>query len=190
MKEVVYRNSVLIHEEGDIMSKAVNGIYSGGSQPWHELDWFTQESNRASADFIPAMLRLAGLSEEEAAERDVLTEDAELAESLSQTEHLRWMAFHVAMGYRPMSIEEMVKRFESYKGPDSPLPYCRKDPIAKKHVCLVPWDDLDELSEAYRKLALRAGDEREQKRDFKANDREIIINIPKFLREAKNSRVG
>ena len=185
MKEDVYKESVIIREDADIMAKAVNEIYSGGSQPWYELDWFTQESNRASADFIPAMLRLAKLDADEAMEKDTLTEDKELAETLAKTEHLRWNAFHAAMGYDHMSIEEMNQRFENYTGSGDPLPYCRKDPTAKKHICLVAWEDLDDLSEAYRKLARRAGNEREQTRDFKVNDSEIIDNIPKFLRAAK-----
>jgi len=185
LKEDVYKESVIIREDADIMAKAVNDTYSGGSQPWYELDWFTQESNRASADFIPAMLKLAKVSAEEAAEKDTLTDDKELAETLAKTEHLRWNAFHAAMGYDHMSIEEMNQRFENYTGSGNPLSYCRKDPIAKKHICLVSWDELDDLSEAYRKLARRAGNEREQTRDFKINDSEIIDNIPKFLRAAK-----
>jgi len=182
LREDVYKESIIIREEADIMAKAVNDTYSGGKQPWHELDWFTQESNRASADFIPAMLEMAGLDVETAADKDMLSEDESLSETLAQTEHLRWMAFHAAMGYSLMSLAEMKRRFETYSGSESPLSYCRRDPIAKQHICLASWEELDEVSEAYRDLARRANDSEEQKRDFKENDRDIIKNIPKFLR--------
>jgi hypothetical protein len=97
--EELYKESVVIRDETSRMAKAVHEVY-GGEPPWHELDWFTQESNRAAADFIPAMLLLADITQEDAMKSDTLTEDSTLAETLAQTEKLRWNAFHAAMGYR------------------------------------------------------------------------------------------
>jgi len=189
-REEVYKESVIIHAEADRMAKAVNDVYKEmyGGQPWHELDWFLQESNRASADFIPAMLKLAGLDEKAAMSKESLAETKALAEVLSQTEHLRWMAFHAAMGYRPISIKEMQQRFDKYNGElksRKHLDYCRRDSEARLHSCLVSWDELDKVSEVYRELAHRAGNTKEQKRDFKDNDRDIIKHIPLFLKASK-----
>jgi len=178
-REEIYKDSVIIREENDRMAKAVNETYKKlyGGRPWHELDWFLQESNRAVADFIPAMLFLAKLKKD-APSKDSLTTDSNLAETLAQTEHLRWNAFHAAMGYRPISIEEMRRRFEKNKN----LDFARRDAKARLQVCLVSWDELDEVSEAYRELERLAG--KEPKRDFKNNDRGIVENIPMFLQEA------
>jgi len=183
-REEIYKEAVIIRKDADRMAKAVHEVY-GGSPPWHELDWFRQESNRASADFVPAMLKLANLSEEEAMEDGALTQNSILAETLAKTEHLRWNAFHAAMGYEAISIDEMKKRFEAYSGDGNPLDYARRNTKNRLQVCLVPWDALDEVSKAYRELAHHAGDEKEQTRDFKDNDRSIVQYIPKFLKAAK-----
>jgi len=182
-REDVYKESVIIRQKADRMAKAVNEVYGG--QSWHELDWFLQESNRAAADFIPAMLKLAGCNEKDAMDKKTLTNNSSLAEILAQTEHIRWNAFHAAMGYRPISIEEMNRRFKDYKGNGNILEFARRDSKARLQVCIVHWDELDKVSEAYRELAYHTDNLKEQKRNFKENDRYIIQNIPKFLDAAK-----
>jgi len=191
--EDVYKESVIIRAEADRMAKAVNNVYKDmyGGQPWHELDWFLQESNRASADFIPAMLKLAKRDEKEAMDKNSLTEDSSLAETLAKTEHLRWNAFHAAMGYFPISLKEMEQRFENYAGEKNSrehLDYCRRDSKTRLHACLVSWDELDKVTEVFRELARRVGNLEKQNQDFKKNDRDIIENIPLFLREAKKEK--
>ena len=193
-RESLYTEATIIREKHDTMAIAVNNTYKNmyDGKPWHELDWFTQESNRASADFIPAMLKLAKLKTEGAMIKESLTEDAELIEILAETEHLRWNAFHATMGYNQISIEKMSRRFESYLGERysrEHLDYCRRDTKSLLHSCLISWDDLDGVSAAYRELARKAGNEKEQKRNFKDNDRAIVMNIPKFLRALNGIRL-
>ena len=48
------------------------------------------------------------------------------------------------------------------------------------HVCLVPWDELDEVSDSFNELVRCAGDAK--KYNFKAYDYDIIQNVPLFLR--------
>jgi hypothetical protein len=187
-KEGIYKESVIIREKNNRMAKAVHKVYGGKTQ-WYELDWFLQESNRAAADFIPAMLKLAKLEENDVLSKDVLTEDGETAEILAQTEHLRWNAFHAAMGYHPISIDEMRQRYGTYIGERNSrdhLNFCRRDTKVRLHVCLASWDELDAINEAYRELAHIAGNNKEQKRNFKDNDRDIIKSMPKFLQAVKS----
>jgi len=192
-REEIFKESIIIQEKTDRMAKAVNNVYMGlyGGQSWHELDWFAQESSRASADYIPAMLKLANTNEKDATAKNALTTDSVLAETLAQTEHLRWNAFHAAMGYCTISIDEMRKRYETYSGERNTrahLDYCRRDVILKQHCCLVTWDELDKVNEAYCELARLANDKKEEKRDFKENDRDNIRNIPTFIKEANNTQ--
>lgn len=192
-REEIYSESCLIRQELDRTAMAVNFIYmnnsektnSNAAEQWRKLDWFSQESNRASATFIPAMLKLAGSTENAAVEREVLTDDKELADKLARTEHLRWMAFHVEMGYRPLSIDEMKSRFEKYEADESRLKLCRKDDKQKLHLCLVPWERLREISDAYNTLIAKTNAE-ESPRDFGKDDYNIIKNIPKFLKAKKS----
>ena len=186
-REEIYKESVIIREESNLMAKAVHEVY-GGEPPWHELDWFTQESNRAAADFIPAMLMLADITKEDAMNSDTLTKDSTLTEILAQTEKLRWNAFHAAMGFRSLSVKEMQDRFDVFDGERNSrqhLDFARRDSNARLHVCLASWDELDSISEAYRELAHRAGNTKEEKRNFKDTDRDIVGSIPKFLKVAK-----
>jgi hypothetical protein len=171
------------------MAKAVNSIYEEiySGKPWQELDWITQESNRSTADYIPIMLFLAGLSEDEVIDRDILTEDNDLAEILARTEQLRWLAFHAATGFSPLSIADMRRRFETFKGDGSALDYCRKDVKARLHVCLTTWDNLEDINKAYRELATIDGNKKEQERDFKKNDRDIVKYIPKYVQASKSN---
>ena len=182
-KEEIYKDAIIIRDETNRMAKAVHIVY-GGDPQWQKLEWFFQESNRTTADFIPAMLGLANLEKDDAMQKETLTEDSKVAEVLAQTEKLRWNAFHAAMGYRPISIDEMHQRFATYSGDRNTrihLDFCRRDTKARLHVCLVSWDELDEVTMAYRELAQAVGDKKEQGRDFKDNDRYIVKSIPKFL---------
>ena len=175
----VYKESVILRAEVDRMAKTVNAVYNQKNprraMPWPERDWFTQESNRATADFIPAMLKLAGLDDKEV--KDALAEKGSaLAEILAQTEHLRWNAFHAAMGWSSISVEGMRKCFADTKDMD----LCRKNPMKRLHVCLAQWDKLDEISQAYSEIT-------QKEEDFKEYDREIIENIPLFLKKAEET---
>ena len=195
-REEIYKDQVIIREELDTLAKAVNTTYMeiSGGPDWHELDWITQESNRAAADFIPAMLKLSGIDREKAMRNGTLADkDSPLAEILAETEHRRWNAFHAAMGYSQISIDEMNNRFNNFAGEkntQSHLTYCRRDIKARLHVCLAHWNELEKIGEVYRGLAYKAGNpeklEHELTRDFKDNDRSIIENIPRFLKKVFN----
>jgi hypothetical protein len=222
-QEDIYKHSVVIREEIDRRAKAVNEVYKEeyGGQSWHKLSWIKQESNRASADFISIMLELAGeITEGKAIEMAInneplVQENSEISNILAQTEHLRWNAFHVAMGYSPITIEKMQERFDygkskGKKGLDL-LKFCRQDEEYRLHACLVNWNNLDEVSKVYNELARKAYNElvrekgikltcnedkkniekveKEQRRDFKNNDRSIVTNIPKFLKKNEDKNV-
>ena len=174
-REDIYKESVIIREEIDRMAKEVNVGYSVDNSnsitEWHELDWFSKESNRASADFMPAILKIAGIDEITEISKEIFAEFISThLEFLAQTEHLRWNAFHVAMGWYPRSIEEMRRCFADTKD----LELCRKNFTTKQHVCLTTWDGLDEVSTAYSQMA-------QEEFDFKEYDRSIIRSIPAYL---------
>jgi hypothetical protein len=180
--ETLYEERWILDQDADRMAIAVNHVYSGSGDAqaqWSEADAFSQDSSRASADFIPAMLDLAGLTPEQALGRDTLTDDPVLAETLSRTEHLRWNAFHVAMGYTPMPLTEMEKRAETLAAAGQSPQGCRKDAARKQHACLVPWDELDAVSDAYNRAC---GLEGSNARDFKQSDRDIVRSVPVCLR--------
>lgn len=201
----------------DHMAKAVNLSYVeeknrrwDAEQAWRRTSYFSRESSRASADFIPAMLAIAGTRRVPASSLQLflttvvpnngipadqpidrfLVEYARkkglepslslsqyltisgrssaLLESLSITEHLRWNAFHYAMGYTRMR-EATIERRHSMK-----LTPIHKDTLGLEHACLVDWDALDGLSKRINALT-------NENEDYKAYDRNNILNIPRTL---------
>ena len=160
----------------------INSTYDNSDrtdwEKWVACDSFSKMSSRASADFMPAFIRAAGLSAD-----DVLAGNwppaPEVLEVLGETEHLRWNAFHFVMGYSPMSTEEFDRRAEIYrKCVSKGLPGIRlsKDAENRTHACLIPWDELDDLSERENSVTGR-------KVDYKQYDINNVLTIPKVLKQ-------
>jgi hypothetical protein len=186
-KQELYTGEILLRHNLDKVAGLVNLNYvenvdrkkADPVAEWNKLGYFSRESCRASADFIPAMLGMAGLSTEDAANAEVFEKQiprgSALLESLAITEHLRWNAFHFAMGYTAMSIEEV--RCRDAEG----IKPIQKDTVKLSHACLILWDDLDLLSAVVSELTGKEV-------DYKEYDRVNIYQISKTLRFGNEAR--
>lgn len=138
---------------------------------WMDCDYFSRQSCRASADFLPAMIRAAGKQPQDWS----LTEHQ--LENLSITEHLRWCAFHYCMGFSPMTDAEFAARSETYRqqklAGEKPLRIGKNIP-GRTHACLVPWEALDALSQ---KETLITGNYV----NYKAMDTDNVLAIPQLF---------
>lgn len=178
----IYVPEILCSDILDRMAVALNQCYCEGNgrtalQNWAACDYFSRNSSRASADFIPALIRAAGKSVEQVLAGDwALTE--EQLENLSRTEHLRWCAFHYVMGYESMSKEIFEKRCARYRAEKEQFGKSTlrigKNTAEHQHACLIPWEELDELSAAEN--AVTGGSV-----DYKAMDRNNVLILPKVL---------
>ena len=104
----------------------------------------------------------------------------ELLTNLGQTEHLRWNAFHFAMGYRTMTQEEFDDRAAAWQRSQEQGGVPRgfkiaKDQSARAHACLIPWDALDALSAKENAVTGRGV-------DYKAYDINNVLTLPRMLR--------
>ncbi len=152
----LYDSDILISDRADRLAMAYNHYYCQGNgktmlENWFACDSFSRESSRAAADFMPSLLRMAGLTEKEVLENGLcLTPGQEL--NLAKTEHLRWCSFHLNNGFRPMTAEEFNDRCRQYLAERSagqkPATRITKNMRTHTHACLVGWDELNELSEA------------------------------------------
>jgi len=183
-KKALCSEDLLLRCSLDTMAKAVHltyqeddGTVKDPDTEWNNLNYISRASNRASADFIPAMLHIAGISAEEAVEEGFLAKKipagSPLLEVLGQTEKLRWNAFHYAMGYSKMPLDAVRERAKRGLEP------IHKDDAVRLHACLVDWDELDEVSAVMSELSGK-------EIDYKEYDRRNIYNIPRTLSFDKN----
>lgn len=162
-------------------------------------DFFASEYNRrsslASALHIPAKLKEAGVSfdvaegntrrkrtpgELAAAFEDAIKKDPALLEKLAQTEHLRWNAYMRSEGWRGASFEEVAGYVQKTKS--------HKEPLCRLHPCLTTWEELDSFETRFNASLA-------SKKDgipffdagvLKKNDRAVVRDIPKILRDLEN----
>ncbi len=185
----LYTPEVLCTHKMDRMAMTLNHLYCGDNgltpeENWLHCDYFSRISSRASADFIPALLRAAGKTPDQAlaGEWDL---SPQLLENLSRTEHLRWCAFHYVMGYDAMDEETFSQRCRQYQAQKASEGHSSlrigKDSSLRLHACLVPWERLDELSAAEN--AVTGGNV-----NYKAMDSNNVLAVPKLLEAGLHSR--
>ena len=181
----LYTTDLLCTTKLDRMAMVINHRYhiSEGHTPeedWAGCDYFSRLSCRASADFTGAFLKAAG-TDREAVLNGSWHPEGRVLENLSVTEHMRWCAFHETMGYQCMPEpvwEERAARFKKEKlETGAGKIRIGKDTAARLHACLVPWDDLDALSEKENAVTGKSV-------DYKEMDRENVRMIPEMLKGA------
>ena len=177
----IYSRAFLSAEEADRGAIQINAVYDSSEhsdwEKWVACDSFSKMSSRATAEFAPAFLFMSHSSLEEL-QTGTWKPEGELLQNLGETEHLRWSAFHYAMGYAPMTKEEHEERLAAIRQARERGETCAlhpaKDAQKRLHACLVPWNELDELSERERRLL---GNER----DYKKIDINNVLALPRFL---------
>ena len=179
----IYTRAFLSARDADRGAIILNGSYDPSPrsdwEKWLACDSFSKMSSRASADFFPAFLRAAGVSRE-AVLQDGWTLTDEQKKAFGETEHLRWCAFHYAMGYTAMSRDQFEKNAAKWaqcqkEGVPCPVKIS-KDARARRHACLVPWDELDALSERENELTGRTT-------DYRQMDINNVLAVPKLLQK-------
>lgn len=170
----IYDSKLLYSDELDRYAMELHHYYSkdkGNSliEDWKQCGYFHRMSSRASVDYlIPLLRRITTMNNS-----DTLT--PEQKENLAKCEYLRWCAFHYTFGYEAMEIEEFVERLKKQQAQTlEPGESPRQDIKAKKHVCLVSWDKLDDVSQAENSIT-------HGNRNFKQNDRDNIDVIMELM---------
>ena len=184
----LYRPEVLSLEDMDALAMLVNSHYENNpaktpKEHWLGCDPFSRMSCRATADFVPAMYRMAGRTEAQV-EEEGWNLTAEQLEIMSRTEHHRWCAFHFCMGFSPMTAEEYAARAEIYRqqlaAGEKPL-RIGKNMTDRTHACLIDWEELDALSRREQEITGKPV-------DYKAADATNVRLIPELLQAKKKAR--
>lgn len=182
----LYHPDVLATRKLDQMAMAVNSYYRGDSSngplsDWMECDYFSRMSSRAFADSVEAVLLAAGKTKEQALAGQWQFR-GELLENLGIMEHRRWNAFHFCMGFSPMSQEEYAARTAVWQREKAETGKGKirigKNLPGKTHACLIPWDELDALSEKENQITGGSV-------DYKQLDINNVMILPDLLKIAE-----
>ncbi|WP_029231068.1 hypothetical protein [Butyrivibrio sp. VCB2006] len=153
----------------DDLAKKLNHYYMNNSaspkKNWADCSYFDRMSSRASADYQAALQKRLGVCNGQELPGEVL-------ENLAKSEHLRWNAFYYASGYTKMDMETFKKRASQAKENSKLRP--SKDTEKKRHICLVTWEELDEISECESSLSGKEV-------DYKQKDRNNVLVIKGLL---------
>lgn len=175
----IYDSELLYSGEFDKYAIELNHRYTQGNsldEDWKQCDYFGRMSSRASVDYLIPLIRRIKLNSKKFT--------PEQRENLSRNEHLRWCAFHYTFGYDVMKTEEFIQRIkkrqeEINKSGKSKLK-TTKNEKDRRHVCLVSWDELDEISQIENSLT-------NGNKDYKENDR-INVDMVMELTQSKLSK--
>ena len=183
----IYTREFLSARDADRSAILLNAVYDDSDrsdwEKWVACDSFSKMSSRASADYMPAFIRASGSTREEIRSGH-WQPSSEMLQTLGEMEHLRWNAFHFAMGYRPMSTEEFEENARVWR-------QCREEGVpcsikiaknseARTHACLIPWEELDALSARENAVTGRGV-------DYKQTDINNVLALPKLL-QAEDGR--
>ena len=167
----IYDSDILFSEELNKYAVELNHKYLGGEsiiEDWKKCSYFDRMSSLAAVDYLIPLIGRINAGK--------LT--PEQRENLSKSEHLRWCAFLYSFGFDVMSKEEFIKRIkqrnqeiEQYGKSSIKL---TKDMENFKHVCLVSWDELDELSKIENSLT-------QGNIDYKNYDRQNIDMVMELI---------
>lgn len=183
----VYSYEMLSAVQEDRNAILINSAYDRSDrtdwEKWVACDTFSKMSSRASAEFIPALAKASGYCAEEFSEGNWEEKiSAEKLDTLGEMEHLRWCAFYYVNGYKAMSEEEFEKRAERYREnvrQEKPAdPRISKDAERRIHACLIPYDQLDGLSEREKAVTGR-------NIDYRQADINNVLMISRILGQEK-----
>lgn len=186
-----YSTEVLVSDKIDAMAKVINHQYHlneghTAEEDWAACDYFSRLSCRASADYLDAFLKIAGTDRGTVA-KEGWNPEGEMLENLSKTEHLRWCAFHETMGYRVMPADVYAAREQQFEREKAETGKGKirigKDTVNRLHACLVPWDDLDQLSARENAVTGKS-------LDYKEMDRDNVRMIAEMLKNARAMEKG
>ncbi len=186
----IYESEIMDVKTIDAMAMQINQHYMGengcsAEENWEKCSYFSRMSSRASADFYPAVLRAAGKTKEEVLAGNWPPEE-EVLDHLAETEHMRWCAFHYLFGWSLMPEDIFRARARAYKKDmartGSGSINIGKDSERRLHSCLVPWEELDDLSA--RENEVTGGHV-----DYKEFDRSNILAVADVLKaESKTEK--
>lgn len=103
--------------------------------------------------------------------REMLEEERVPMDALAQNEHQRWNQYMRSEGFCQATWEDL----ECFYDAKNEKKQNNQDALAKRHLCLTGWEELDDLEKKYNDL------QPVKKKFFKESDYTIVRQIPEIL---------
>ena len=164
----IYDSELIYSGELDAYAKELNNRYCSGTdqtveQNWKKCDYYSRMNSRAAIDYLMPLIKKLNLK----------TLSKKQRENLAHSEHMRWCAFQYTFGFELMEREEFIKRVKDFKA--GAKIKTSRDMETKKHICLVDWDELDNISRLENSIMQSSN------KDYKEFDRQNVDMILKIL---------
>lgn len=159
----LYTKDLIVAETLDCLAKSFHQFYASlynDSRKWDTISLFEKQSNRALALSIQSKLYDLGLQYAKGDDITLFEEQVnrkEILEKLTLEEHLRWNAFYFVNGYATLDMNNSERK--------------AKDTFAKKHVCLVSFEELLKVEAIFEK-------------DYQGMDQYLVLQIGNVLKQA------
>lgn len=170
MKEL-YGTKSILNENIENLAKKVHLLYDKNDanfKNYNKLE-YNKKSSRAVALHLKYKI-YSVIEKIDIQEFASKLKDQKIVDLLAENEHNRWLSYERSNGYQKATIKDVLE----YKSKVNNHIYH----LAKLHPCLIPFKDLDKLSQELSKIF-------EKEFDFKSNDYDIVLNIVNILKEEK-----
>ena len=169
----LYNVNHIINQKIENLAKGVHLAYSKEDtefKNYYKIE-YNKKSSRASALHIKyKMYSILKDDYNNVSKIKEALQNKEILDYLAQNEHERWNAYVRSDGYKLASIDQVKGYF--------PKTNHHVYHLAKMHPTLVPWDELDHVSEEISKI-------KHQEIDFKDADYFIVKAIPEIMERGK-----
>ncbi len=167
----LYGTKYILNENIEKLAKKVHLFYDKDDvnfKNYNKLE-YNKKSSRAVALHLKYKI-YSVIEKIDIQEFESKLKDKKIVDLLAENEHNRWISYERSNGYQKATIKDVLE----YKSKVNNHIYH----LAKLHPCLIPFKDLDKLSQELSKIF-------EKEFDFKSNDYDIVLNIVNILKEEK-----
>lgn len=145
----IYTHDIFINERLDVMARSIHtyyGIFYGmgrqeAQDSWKSASVTNKQSSRSMALHIPVKLYGIGYRMTDGAGKsgyeEFMEKHPDIVCNLAEGEHLRWEAVYFLDGWQGAKKDEVFPQ------------NANKDRHRKRHVCLIPWEELPAAGEKY-----------------------------------------
>ena len=170
--EELYGSHTILNEKIEELAKKIHLHYNKDDVNFKEYNKLEYNKKSSRANALHLKYKIYSVLGRDGNCQEVLEKlkDKKVLDSLAEAEHNRWMAYSRCEGYQVATLSDIKKYKDKTKS--------HINHLAKLHPCLIPFDELDKLSDDVNKLL-------NTNKDFRKSDYDVIEIIKDFAEQEK-----